>query len=141
MAGYLIPLISKRLVDFSTLAIGNSQTSVLADRVDTLHWREVTLRVRVHQHTLATASGTIIIGVLPQSWTSEEPNMAFLGPPVRESLIDSGTPSPAFMVGDVPTFGDRAVLGPLARIVAVGQRTQVGALRAILSLDFVVKDA
>lgn len=140
MAGYIIPLVSKRVVDFSTLQVGGTQTAILIDRVDTLHWRQLTVVTRVHQHSLASGAGTITIQLIPQSWTREEPGLAFLGDVISQTLIDASTPNPAFLSQGVPTYG-AVCLAAMTRVVAVGARTAPGLMTAALSLEFSVKDA
>jgi hypothetical protein len=145
----VIPFLSKRKIDFSTEAVGqtNYPSRILADRVDVLHGRELTLECDVHEHSLANGGGLIYIEVWPQSRTPEEPGTQFEadnGPwgPAGVILLDSSTPSPAFRTAFVSTLGDNCV-GALARVRAEGFRKSgvVGdPLYATISLRWSTKD-
>jgi hypothetical protein len=142
MSGSIIPIVGKRTIDFGGLGLGNTQAVILADRVELVHWQELTLLVKVHAHSLAASSaGTISIQALPCSWTDDDPGASFVcsagsGPPV---VIDANTLSPDFKSGFMRTTGPNSV-GEMVRIVALGQRVQGGAFNATVSVELSAKD-
>src|SRR4051812_26776913 len=88
----------KRAFDFSALATGQSLTIAAADRIDLVPWREVTVQIDVHNHTLAGGSGTIAVQVFNQSVTSEEPAVIFEESfPFVAVVLGSTTPSPGYL--------------------------------------------
>jgi hypothetical protein len=138
-----LPIMPKRLIDFATLGTSATQDLLLADRVELLDWRQVTLHVRVHSHTL-TGSNTIAIRVYPQSWTPEEPGQqfpAFTTPTVV--TIGSATPSPALLTIAIPTVGDYSsgAIASMARFTAFATRGGAGAMQASITLELMAKDA
>lgn len=139
MSGLALPVMPKRIVDFATLPVGGIQELVLSDRVGLVHWRELTLRVRVHSHTLV-GNNQIAIRVYPQSWTEEDPGIQFLATATTAASITASTPSPGLLSGSLPMLGASAIPA-MARIVAVGTRTISGTMNAALSLEFSTKDS
>jgi hypothetical protein len=134
MRGVALPVIPKRFFDFANLANGQQEV-ILADRIPLIEWRELTLLVRVHSHTL-TGTNTIAINVYPQSWTAEEPGLQFLtGSAAAQTTIGTATPSPGVVALTVPTLGSNAIVG-MARVTATATRTGAGTMQASLSLEF-----
>jgi len=141
VSGRLLPAIPKRTLDFATLASGATQEVILADRVPLLHWRELTLIVRVHSHTLLSSANTIIILVYPQSWTSEDPDIQFVTTSAAGGVtLGPATPSPTILNCPVATVGYFSIAA-LARITALASRQSAGVMQAALSLEFSSKDA
>jgi hypothetical protein len=143
MAGVILPVIPKRFLDFATLAAGGTQEVILADRVELLHWRELTLKVRLHNHTL-TGTNTVAIRVWPQSWTPEDPGVAFLtAGGVVSTTLGAATPSPGLLTLTIPTVGALAsgAIGAMARFTALATRTGAGTMQAALTLELSSKDA
>lgn len=139
MAG-IIQAVPKRTVDFATLAVGATQDIVLADEVNLPLNLEMSLGVRVHNHTLTSSAGTISIMAVPQLWTPEDPGLALVstvpaGPPV---VINGNTPSSTYCPRFLRTVGSNCV-GPMTRVVARGSRTAAGALSATVSVDITAK--
>jgi hypothetical protein len=134
-------LVPKRVLDFTGLSSGSTEDLILADRVELLHWREVTAQIRVSTHSLSSGAGTIAIRAAAQSWTEEDPTLAFFDDSNAWSVtITSATPSPAYLTFTIPTSGT-ACLGHMARFTARGNRTAAGALSAQLSLELSLKDS
>jgi hypothetical protein len=141
MSGFVLPVLPKRVVDFTTLVTG-TEDLILADRVPLLHWRELTLRMQISDHSLSGGSGTIKIIVIPQSWTAEDPGVQFLSTSTTiAATLGSTTPNPAFLSAPLTTIGGGAVIAAMARIVAQGNRLAAGAINATLSMAFSTKDA
>lgn len=138
-----LPVLPKSVLNFATLPNPGTQEIVLADRVELLHWRELTLKVRVHSHTL-TGSNTIAIKVWGMSWTPEEPGFQF---PVASTTnvvtLSSSTPNPGMLSLSIPTlgaFGSGAIPG-MARFTALGSRASAGSMQAALTLELSTKEA
>jgi hypothetical protein len=135
MAGYILPVIAKTVIDFSSLAIGATQEYSLAEQVALTHWREATLVVTVRSHTLAGGSGTITIGARGQSRSAEDPGLDFVDTSVFYNVVlNSGTAATAFVV--CPLNVDH----PMVKVVAQGNRLASGTLQAIVSIYLAVKD-
>jgi hypothetical protein len=136
MSGQRLPILPKRLVDFATLAVGSQESVILADRVDLLYWRELTVLLRVHSHSLASGAGTIALVMRPQSWTPEDPGQPFLAAASTLLTISSGTASPALLTCSVSTL----LVPAMVQIAVVGTRSNAGLLNANLSVEFSSKD-
>jgi hypothetical protein len=143
MSGHIIPIVQKRKVDFATLANNATQDVILADRIDLVHWREVTMMVRVSEHTLNNGAGSITLSVLMQSWTAEDPSVVFLGTLAQPAdiVINSSSPlAPYYATISLPMTGDIDCMTAMARIIARGSRSNAGALTATFSIEFSAKD-
>jgi len=139
MAGYIIPVVPKRLIDFGVLPNGSTQDLILADRIELLHWREVNLTVQVHQHAVA-GGGSITIIAIAQSWTSAEPETTFLGSEFQAGAITSSTVSPTLITFSLAMGGTNCMTA-LARVIARGVGAGAASLRAVVTVEFAVKDA
>ena|SRR5258706_4662653 len=141
MSGYIIPLVAKRKVDYASLPNPGQQDVILADRVEVIHWRELTVRVQVFDHSLISNAGTITVMVIPMSWTEEEPNQPFLSSiSAGDVIIQNNTLTPAFLTKNLTTNGADCMTA-MARVVARGIRSAGGAMNATISVDFSAKDA
>jgi hypothetical protein len=134
-----LPVLPKVAFAFDTLAVGASQEVVIADRVPLWNWREVTLIVRVHSHTLAGTGNQITVRVYPQSWTPEDPGLTFLNVFLFNVSIGSATGNPGMLTASVPMLGNGAVADRV-RITAIGSRVQAGSMDAAISLELSTKD-
>jgi len=143
MSGYVIPIVDKRILDFSTLATSATQTIVLADRVDVMRWAELTLCVRIHAHSLAGGSGEIRVRASPQSCSAEEPGTIFVDTAsiAAEIVIDSTTPQPAFLLSPINVLGTVNCMSDLAYIHVQGSRLDAGSISATMSVEISAKDA
>ena len=140
MSGAILPVIPKRFLDFATLPVAGTQTLILADRVELLQWRELTMEVTVHNHTLGSGVGNIEIRLYAQSWT-REPSVAFLAQnPVIAVTVQQTSPNPVFFTAPVSTLGVDAIAG-MGRVVAFGSRASGGAMNATVSIEFALKNA
>jgi len=118
-----------------------TQNLMMLERIDLLQWRELTLRVRVHSHTLAGSSNTISVSVLPQSWTEEDPGLIFLGATAAGSVtMGTSTPSPALLTASIATLGANAIAA-LGALQVTGVRVGAGTMNATLSIDICHKHA
>ena len=139
MRAQVIPVVPERSLDFDN--IPGTQEVVLADMVDVLHWRELTLLVRVHQHSLSSGAGTIRITAQPQSWSGEDPGVTFVDTSALLPflvVIDSNTPSPGYLSKGIQMFGVPAMTA-MTRIVAKAERVAAGAMTATVSVDLAAK--
>jgi len=140
MSGFIIPIVPKRVLDFSSVAVSSSQSVIIADRIDLLHWRGISLVLKVYSHTLTSGTGTIRFDVMPQSWTSDDPGMTFLASASAQSItIGSTTKNPDYLLADVNMSGP-GCMSAMAQIVATCNRISVGSLTAQISVDFSVRD-
>lgn len=138
MAGFRIPVVSKRKVDFTSVSSGGTEDLVLADRVDITRWRSVTLLVAISDQS--TSAGSISILAIPQSWTEEDPGVSFLSTSTFGVVIDGTTPAPAYLNSSLMMLGN-GCMSAMARIVARGTKTGAGALSASVSVELAVTDA
>ena len=145
MPGKVIRAVQKRLVNFSSLPSGASQEVILADRLDVLQWRELTLQVKVHSNGIAAAAGTISINSIAQTLSDDDPGVDFLDrSSVPNVLITSTTPSPGYLttiISQVQPVGSVYGLANLLRLVAFGSRTGAGAINAVISVEVSAKHA
>jgi hypothetical protein len=141
MSGFALPVLPKYFLDFSTLANSATEEYILADRVPLLHWRELTMKVRVHSHSL-TGSNQIQFNVKPQSWTEEDPGIPFVSFTIAAFVVIlSSTPSPALLTASIPTIGGAGSIAAMAQITVIGSRAGVGSMNANCSIEFSEKDA
>ena len=145
MDGEIIQVVPKRNLDFTTLGVGDTQQVVLADRVDIVQWREVTMMVMVHNHSLANGAGTINIWATPESRSAEDPGLTFLYTSVTPgTLIDGSKPSPTYLTkalaGFNAGFGGVINFGDMLRVMATGSRVAAGAITATISVNISGKD-
>lgn len=140
--GYVITAIPKRVITFTYSPVVAGQELVLADRVDVLHWREITLALRVHTHTLGGQPNPILINIYAQSVSDQDPGLEFLDKNFQTVLqLDNTTPIPCLMeanLGDgqwYPSYGP-----PMVRITAQSTQTASGTISATISADIAVKD-
>jgi hypothetical protein len=90
MAGRLIPILPKRVFDFTGVAVGATQQIVLAERVDVSEFIDCMLVV--HSFSVP-AFVTMNIDVYGDGFTQEEPNMLFRtsAPLFASTTINSAT--------------------------------------------------
>jgi len=137
----VLPAFPKRLINFATLAVGATEDVIIADRLPLIHWRELTMLVHVHDHSLISGAGTIQIRAAAQSWTGEDPTLQFVSSSaVWTATLSSTTPNPTYQTVPIATTGTNC-LGAMVRLFARGNRTGAGALNATISVDFSSKDA
>jgi microcystin-dependent protein len=141
MSEHVLPVLPKRSLDFGTLAVGASQDIIVGDRVELLHWRELSLKVRVHSHTLS-GSNTIAISVFPQSHTPEDPSVQWLSQGTSTFVtLSASTPSPALLTLAVPTASGVQPIAAMARVIATGSRAGAGTMQVSLTVEFSAKAA
>jgi hypothetical protein len=117
-----------------------SQQITIAERIDLLQWRELTLRVRVHSHTL-TGTNVIAVSVLPESRTEEDPGLMFVGSmAAATTTIGASLVAPAFVAVPILTLGANAVAA-LGRLQILATRTGAGTMKATLSIDICAKES
>lgn len=141
MSGHIIPVVPKRVLDFGGVPLGFVQTIILADRVELVHWQELSMMVRVHQHSLSGGTGWISIAAVPCSVTEDDPGTTLVAPANSGPavLLDSTTGSPDMKTRFMRTMGPNCV-GDMVRIVASAQRLLAGSLTATVSVEISAKD-
>jgi hypothetical protein len=141
MAGYVIPCVSKQTISFAQAA--GAGPTIVADRVSLVRWREATLMLRIHSHTLTGGAGTISVSVIGQTTSVDDPGLAFLDDSTAViRTYDATTPSPFFTTFGFSEafFAQPANFPPMFRVTAQGNRTGPGVLAITLSLALSVKD-
>ena len=77
MAGQVIRVVPRTVLDFSKLSAGQQQTLGLAFKVDIARYREATLYVRIHSGTSYAGGGgtpgAMNLLVMAQGYTDEDP--------------------------------------------------------------------
>jgi hypothetical protein len=138
MAEHRISLMPKRLVDFARVPSGASLTHVVADQIDIIPWRELTLLVNVHGHSLASGSGTITVCLLMQSVSLDDPSLEFIVPGIGNELatvtLNGATPTPCYLSIPCASFA-----AAMAQLVVIGTRASAGSLDAQLSMSLSAK--
>lgn len=142
MSGLLFPLLPKTNITFDRISVGDQQLIVLVDRINLIHWREATMQVNVHSHTLTGPSDSITIGLRNQSVSEDDPAISFTD---RDGSFLVGLAVTSF---DVPpryiplylTGPGVYQLGPMAQLVALGSRQSSGSVSALVSVDLSLKD-
>jgi hypothetical protein len=141
MSGQIIPVVPRRVVDFGGVTSGSTQSLVLVDKVELVHWQELTMLVRMHSNSIASGAGTISVAAQPRSFSDDDPGVTFAcsagaGPAlILGSTIANGESRTGFM----RTMGPNCV-GDMVRIVALGNRLNTGTLNATISVDLSAKD-
>jgi len=137
MAAAVLALMEKRVLDFSSLITGSSLDVVVAQRVEIWTWREVALKTRLHSNSIASGAGSIQIGWAPESWSEQEPDVAFIGVAGFTFLtaMDSTIVAPRTFVDSIPVLGSPAC-SDYVRLIARGTRSATGTIKAELSLEF-----
>ena len=139
MAGSIIQILPKCNLDFSALRTSTTEDVVLADHVDLVPWREVTVRTRVHSNAVAASAGNIQIMAVPQSWAPDDPGLTFLETTLAAAAtIDSTVPVPSLFNTALATAAAHGFADGL-RILARGSRSAAGTIRAELSIELEVK--
>ena len=120
---------------------GGTQAVVLADKVELVHWQELSMMVKVHSHSISSGSGTISVVAQPRSWSEDDPSVAFIcrAGPGLPVILNRDTLTSDVQTGFMRTMGPNCV-GSMVRIVALGNRTSTGALNATISVDLSAKD-
>lgn len=134
MAGLVIPVFPMRTFDFSWLA-ANSSTAFVAKRgIDVSQWIAVSLLVRVSSSVMP--NGAIVVSVLQEGPTSDDPGNDFVGSGGGLVNISDGIAPKALT--SVPYFD---AMGASARIVIQGDRFFAGGtIASMFSVDLVVRN-
>ena len=141
MAGVVLQVVPKRVLDFSNLASGTTQDLVLAQGIDISQYSEVSLMVRVHDNSGTWPSlGTPKIEIFGQTdgRTFEDPGLLFAGSTLLgTATVASGTAQAAYFVNSLGSN-----VGSMVRIVARGTRGgATNTVKATLSVDISAKTA
>jgi hypothetical protein len=138
MAGIVLRVIPRRLLDFSDVSSGTGQAQehVLAQGIDVSSWRHVAMMVRTHVNSIGAGSSKIEINAYAEGRSSEEPGVLFASKtPLATSVISVGT-APHYDVVILPEN-----IGSLLTIAAKGTRTAANGLAAWVSIDLSMKSA
>jgi hypothetical protein len=141
MTGYVLPCVPKRTLNLGQGPLsGGTQDVILADRFEVIHWREVTIVVRVHAHSLYGTANSVDIFMLPQSTSVDDPGITFLDQSNYLSVqLASGTLVGAILT--MPANGYNNVYPPMIQVGARATWNGAGSISATVSVDIVVKDA
>jgi hypothetical protein len=139
LSGSIIPILPKCRIDFTGIGLSTTQDVVLADSVDLLRWREVTVRTRVHSNLIGSGAGSIKIIAVPHSWSDEDPTVSFLESSLTTTAtIDSAVSAPSLLSAALTTLALHGFADAI-QIFARGSRSAPGAIRADLSIELQVK--
>jgi hypothetical protein len=141
MTGYVIPCVPKRSVTFA-MTNGTSNEVILADRVELVHWREITMMFRVHSHTLGGTPNTIQLGVYAQTHSGDDPGLLFIDPEsITTVSLNQNTPTGALLELPFQDWNNAPYHAPMLRVVAQATKTATGQLSAVITADISVKDS
>jgi len=144
MTGYIIPCFPRRDINFN-IDTGASQELVLADRVELVNWRYVSLMFRVHAHSLGGTTNTILLGVYAQTISRDDPGLLFIDAANLFSVqIDQTTPSSTVITlgfPDGPGINPPPFHAPMVRVIAKSTRAAAGTISGTFSADISVKDS
>jgi len=130
MAGILLPLVPKRVFDFSTLQQMTKQTVVIAERIDISQYVDGIIALRVHDAVLT--GGTISVDLFGDGYCHEDPTQLFLtSSPFFASVPVAAAPT-------LLTYGG-TILGTYASLQISGNLTSAAALTATVSLDLILR--
>jgi hypothetical protein len=131
MAGSLLKLVSLRVFDFGTLAVGAQQTFALVERIDISQHIDGILQVRAHPGT-DTTGGTIRFDLYGDGFTRDDPTLTFrTSAPLFTAIALSS-------VANGLSYGG-SISGHCAALTIVGNRTGAGLLLARVTVDLVLR--
>ena len=137
MAGQALRVIPRQILNFSYLGASLSETRVVAGKIPSGPWTEGSLLVRVHGK--AFGAGSLVVSVILDASTDEDPNATFLGSSALATVtIDTNTiPAGEFsLVALSGALGGRVAIQVLATQTTAGQNLVVD-----LSADLILKSA
>lgn len=136
MSGRVIRAVPRTDLDFSWVDNGTTEYRYAAGRIDASQFTQVDLWVRVHSRELVSG-GQILVRVIQDGYTNDDPGNSFLGSPLATVTIDSSTEP-----GTLLTKAATSELGPaLAVLVEAVQPASAGSLIANISVDLALKGA
>jgi hypothetical protein len=132
MSGLLLPLLNKRVFDFSNNALGTTQIVVIAERVDISRYIDCMAALRIHDGDMT--GGFVRFRVYGDGFTEQDPTQTFLTTSLLfTSVILSSPPYPVLMA-----FGGSA-RGQYAQIQVSGVKNLAGPLFVTISVDLVLR--
>jgi hypothetical protein len=134
MAGTLLNVLPKQVLDFGNIGVGTNQYLVLAERIDISQYIDVVLVLRVHAMSCGAAS-VMTFFVFPDGWCDEDPTINFISP------FQVFTPAGVGGSDVFPTlrsFGG-SVSGHYVALVVQGLRGDAGPLSASVSVDLCLR--
>lgn len=141
MTGISLPLLKKAKFDFKSVEDNTTVEFVLVDRIEVLHWREVSLLVQVHSAVIASPD-LVVVAMRNKSLSEDDPGMTFTSQLFVGSVtLGANTQIPHFATVPVTIPGEYD-LGPMAQLVIQVIRGFSGlqALSIALSADLSLKD-
>ncbi|SRR6266540_5479101 len=130
MAGILVPLLPKRVFDFSKLQLNTTQTLLIAERIDISQYIDGVIALRVHDAVLT--GGTISFDLFGDGYCHEDPTLSFqTSSPFFSSVPVAAAPA-------LLTYGG-TVLGHYAALRVSGNLTSASTLSATVSLDLILR--
>ncbi len=141
MAGLLLSILPMRRYDFTSLQNGQSNSRIVAQRIDISQYITGILIVRVH--AADCAGGIIEPELIQDGYTPEDPARTFQEPDPYFSegtLIDSSTVAPVLLAG--ATGGPDSFAGEFAALKISGTRTSSNPalrIKATISADLLLR--
>src|SRR5262245_11516087 len=110
MSGAVLQVLPKRTFDFNGVILYATEYWLIQERIDISQYVDATLVVRIH--SADSTGGQIIIGMVGDGFTEDDPDLYFFTPTLAApiQLIIPG-PGPALVAGKGTLRGQYAALG------------------------------
>jgi hypothetical protein len=136
MAGMIIPVITKRRFDFSSLPASATVEYVMVKSLDVSHWTELSVWMRIHAKNFAQEGAQIQVWAYDTAPSAEEPSSDFFGANGIGIGVLESFATPGLLGGDASSLSG----APFVRFTVKGvQGSGTGSLWADLSVDLVAK--
>ena len=123
--------------DFDDIGNGGDQTLTIARRVPSAQFTQLDLMVRVHEDVTLVTNGTIVVNVVTDGFTEDDPTVDFFG-----AAIATVTLSGPLSAGDFTVWTATTKLGAMVAVQIVAtQPGTAGTLHAKISIDLALKSS
>ncbi len=131
--GQVIRVLSKRIVDFDEIVVGNDVDAILVPKIPVVDLGMVVLQVRVHGNGIS-GDASIVVALEHTAPSEDEPDLDFVAStPAASVTIDAVTPKGALLIAFASTG-----VGSCLRLKATGVRRSGSETAAVeLSADLV----
>ena len=143
MAGQALRVIPRQTLNFSYLGASATETRVVAGKIPSGPYTQGSLLVRVHGKSIG--GGSLVVNVILDASTAEDPNATFLGATALGTVtVDANSTVGGFSLAPLVGQGSTAV--PLGSMVAIQVKglqsgTPGDDLIVDLSADLILKSA
>jgi len=123
--------------DFDEIGDAGTQTITLARRLSSSEFTQLDLLVRVHEAVTLVTDGSIVVNVVADGFTHDDPSVDFFG-----EVLASVTLSGALTAGQFEIATATSKLGSMVAVQIVATQPQTaGTLSSRLSMDLVFKSS